>query len=336
MSLAYPFLVRFRYMKLIQAVCKNTVIQGYTQRPNIHALLHLADSSEHFGNLVNISCFPGEAKHRPLKRHARKTNNQGVDKQLLRRINTLQTVRFVINGAFMDTHETITQTLRKIQNISPRIFGTIAPVSLIAQKGGIGYDGEELPCAIPYIQCLRMGLKIKQADLPSFAPVWAKPSTWIRGALKQIYNTNPRSHLPPTLGAFRITYYKRITFVSLQETGSGEKYHVFKTNNMAEFQGGLCGKIISFFKANICGILDYFILIQPLYFHHRDRVLDSSVWRIGATSISATDMPVVVPLMYLEHVHPMFIPYAPIEDAHGNSIPQEELIWRNDWYTRRY
>lgn len=326
-------LTYLRYLRLAPALSK-TGSMGFTQRPNVHAMLHLVQSSQDYSTLVNVCCSPGESKHRPLKRHARKTNNQGVDKQLLRRINTLQTVRFVINGAFMDTHETVTTTLRRIQNVSPRIFGSIAPISLVAEKGGLACNGQELPCAIPDIRCLRMGLQIKQADLPSYAPTWAAPSTWIRGALDQIYNTSPQSKLPPTMCAFRLTYYKRISFVSLR--GDSERYHVFKRDNMAQFQGGLQGRIINFFQANILGASDYFCLVHPLIYHGVDRVMKSTIWKIGAMTISSDHMPVVVPLMYLEHIHPMFVPYAPVEETDTASIKSSEFVWRNDWYTRRF
>lgn len=332
LELTSCILTECRFCRLVQAVCKAGAA-GYTQRPNLHVLLHLAQTSRDYGNLVNVCCSPGEAKHRPLKRHARKTNNQGVDKQLLRRINTLQTVRFTLDGAFEDDPiwKPITESLRWMQQVTPRVFGPIAPISLIAQKGGLDRNGDELPCAIPNINCLRMGLQIKKAELPDYAPTWAAPSTWIRRALNQIYGTNPSTALPPNMGAFRLTYYKRISFVSKSQSNR-DHFHVFKTQNMVRFQGGLYGRIISFFVANIYGVADYFCLINPLVFHANDRVMQSSIWRIAGTD-KDHDMPVVVPLMYLEHEHPMFVPYAPVEQV---TKPPQEQFWQNDWYTRHY
>lgn len=62
--------------------------------------------------------------------------------------------------------------------------------------------------------------------------------------------------------------------------------------------------------------------------------MQSTVWKIGAAT---NDMPIVVPLMYLEHVYPIFIPFSsvPVKER-SDSIPEHEYVWKNDCYTRRY
>lgn len=307
-------------------------METYTQRPNVHAMYHLLGTAQSFGTLVNVSCSTGETKHKPIKAHAKRTNNTGVDKQLLRRINTMQTVRFTLDGAFADTHPAITDMLHLIQKTSPRIFGSVAPINLLAEKGGIDEHGEPYPSAIPSISCLRLGVRIKLKDQYEFTPLWACEGTWLRNALEAIYATNPTSRLPPGLPAFRLGYYKRLTFVSMRED---LRFHVFRTDDIVQFEGGLYGKVVCFFVAHICGISDYFCMVHPIVFHDADPVLQSSIWRITGMKHVPGDMPVVVPLMYLEHKHPYFIPYAPTTLS-KNRIMKHELLWKNEWYTRRY
>lgn len=127
------FLFTSRYDKLVHAIIKtNTDTHSgshqYKNRPNVHAMFHLLRTAQDYGTLVNVCCSTGETKHKPIKAHARKTNNQCIDKQLLRQINTIQSVRFVVNGAYKDTHASITAQLRLIQQTTPRIFGAIAPI----------------------------------------------------------------------------------------------------------------------------------------------------------------------------------------------------------------
>lgn len=153
-------------------------------------------------------------------------------------------------------------------------------LGLLAEKGGLDENGEEYPCAIPSVKCLRLGVKIKQQDLPSYAPMWAKSGTWIRGALEHIYASNPMSRLPPGLPPFRLFYYRRFSFISASEREEGERFHVFKTDNIIEFQGGLYGQLISIFSANILDISDFFCLVYPLTFNRMDEVLNVSVWKV--------------------------------------------------------
>lgn len=148
----------------------------------------------------------------------------------------------------------------------------------MAQKGGLDENGEEYPCAVPSIHCLRLGLKIKNRDLPSYAPAWAESNGWIRSAIEQIYAMSPTTVLPPGIPPFRLFYYKRISFVSKEEPS--ERFHVFKTDSIVSFQGGLYGQIINFFYAKIFDICDFFCLIHPLIFHQMDHNLGVSVWKL--------------------------------------------------------
>lgn len=312
-----------RYHRIIQAIMEKNV-DLYTQRPNVHAMFHLFNTDERYGTLVNVCCSTGETEHKPLKKHAKQTNNTGVDKQLLRRVNTLQTVRFMLDGAYNDTHLAMADMLRLIQRTSSRIFGAISPMSLLVEKGGIDENGEPHPSAIPSISCLRMGMRIKMKDQESYMPSWAHQGLWIRNALEAIYATNPTSRLPSELPAFKLEYYKRISFVSIREV---EQFHAFKADQVVQFEGGLYGKVICFFIAQICGISDYFCLIHPLQYHNEDPILNCSVWQVSGTTLRDDDTPqaVVVPLMYLEHSYPFFLPYAP-SSLPPDSIGELELM----------
>ena len=48
-----------------------------TTRPNVHGLLHLADTARRYATLLNVNCSTGEAKHRPFKIKASLSNFRG-------------------------------------------------------------------------------------------------------------------------------------------------------------------------------------------------------------------------------------------------------------------
>jgi len=84
--------------------------------------------------------------------------------------------------------------------------------------------------------------------------------------------------------------------------------------HIVHLEGGLYGKIIYIFVANIYSISDYFCLVYPVIFHDTDKSLQSSILQIiGTKHIPGADMLVVVPLMFLTQLYLFFVLYAPIE-----------------------
>jgi hypothetical protein len=66
--------------------------------PNLHALCHLPEIAINFGTLVNTSVSLKEAVHGLYKRAVLHTNKKDISKDLSKRDNTLQTLRYLLDG----------------------------------------------------------------------------------------------------------------------------------------------------------------------------------------------------------------------------------------------
>ena len=66
--------------------------------PNLHALRHLPEIAINFGTLINTSVSSKEAVHGLYKRVVLHTNKKDISKDLVKRDNTLQTLRYLLDG----------------------------------------------------------------------------------------------------------------------------------------------------------------------------------------------------------------------------------------------
>lgn len=95
--------------------------------PNVHIGLHLKYFAEMYGTLWNIAVLIGEEKHRAFKRHAPSTNHRGIELQLLQKVNIEQTIRFILDDAFVNSHPGITFVLNTLRNDCPNLFDRLLP-----------------------------------------------------------------------------------------------------------------------------------------------------------------------------------------------------------------
>ncbi|KAL7266094.1 hypothetical protein RUND412_011374 [Rhizina undulata] len=86
----------------------------YSQVPNIHLALHYKLDVENYGTTRNSATLLGEEKHKIFNRHAEHTNSKQNDLQLLKAVNTIQTIRFLVNGSFSSSHPLLTHQTRDI------------------------------------------------------------------------------------------------------------------------------------------------------------------------------------------------------------------------------
>jgi hypothetical protein len=76
--------------------------QKYADIPNIHLGLHYSEDIINFATTFNATTVMGEQKHKVFKQHAGHTNSHETDLQLLKLINTTQTIRFLLDDTFPD------------------------------------------------------------------------------------------------------------------------------------------------------------------------------------------------------------------------------------------
>lgn len=85
----------------------------------MHLALHYAKDIENFASTFNATTMLGEQKHKVFKMHAQHTNSHENDLQLLKLINTLQTVRFALDNTFAMSSPALTTQLHSIVNRCP-------------------------------------------------------------------------------------------------------------------------------------------------------------------------------------------------------------------------
>ena len=64
--------------------------------PNLHTFRHLPEIAINFGTLINTSVSSKEAVHGLYKRVVLHTNKKDISKDLAKRDNTLQTLRYLL------------------------------------------------------------------------------------------------------------------------------------------------------------------------------------------------------------------------------------------------
>lgn len=83
-----------------------------------------------------------EQKHKIFKMHFSHTNSKDADLQLIKAINTLQTVRFLLGGVFKTSTSGITQQLREVVQKCPMLRSMFLKTKTFAQDE---LNNNELP-----------------------------------------------------------------------------------------------------------------------------------------------------------------------------------------------
>ena len=66
--------------------------------PNLHINQHHVQNARNFGTLVNTAVGVKEMVHRLFKGSVSKMNKKNIELDFIRRYNTLQTIRYLIDG----------------------------------------------------------------------------------------------------------------------------------------------------------------------------------------------------------------------------------------------
>lgn len=82
------------------ATSNDKTFKNYANMPNIHLGLHYEQDIINFGTSRNATTIMGEQKHKVFKAHAPHTNSRDNDLQLMKMMNTAQTVQFMLDGTF--------------------------------------------------------------------------------------------------------------------------------------------------------------------------------------------------------------------------------------------
>ncbi|UZO10867.1 uncharacterized protein OCT59_002445 [Rhizophagus irregularis] len=71
--------------------------EEFSNLPNLHVLRHLSEHARRFGNLINASVSLKEMVHRIYKSYVPHTNKKNVELDFIKRENTLQSLRYLID-----------------------------------------------------------------------------------------------------------------------------------------------------------------------------------------------------------------------------------------------
>lgn len=93
--------------------------EKYADVPNVHLGLHYAQDIENYATTFNSCMMLGEQKHKIFKQHAAHTNSKDSDFQLLKAINTTQTIRFLLDGAYKLSAPDISKQVRNVVDRCP-------------------------------------------------------------------------------------------------------------------------------------------------------------------------------------------------------------------------
>lgn len=93
--------------------------EKYADVPNVHLGLHYTQDMQNYSTTYNASTMLGEQKHKIFKQHAAHTNSKDSDFQLMKAINTSQTIRFLLNGAYRKSAPGISNQMHEVVDRCP-------------------------------------------------------------------------------------------------------------------------------------------------------------------------------------------------------------------------
>ena len=85
----------------------------FTGLPNLHVNVHLVQHAQNFGTLVNTAVAVKEMMHRIHKARVPRLNCKAVELDLMRRENTEETIRHLVDG-WQDPRFSMTFGLKKL------------------------------------------------------------------------------------------------------------------------------------------------------------------------------------------------------------------------------
>ncbi|CAB5381075.1 unnamed protein product [Rhizophagus irregularis] len=108
-------LLKKRLEQVTEALLK-VFRETFSNLPNLHALHHLPEIARNFGMLVNTSVSLKEAVHGLYKRTVLHTNKKDLSMDLSKRDNTLQTLRYLLDGGLDTRYDEINNFFTNFAN----------------------------------------------------------------------------------------------------------------------------------------------------------------------------------------------------------------------------
>ena len=99
------------------------------KRPNMHVGIHYPAVMAEYGLPSHCNVLIGEDKHREYKLDVYNTNFQNVERDLLESENLRQTVRLLLQDAFIIAEPVLTQLLKELRDECPLLFNKLLPKS---------------------------------------------------------------------------------------------------------------------------------------------------------------------------------------------------------------
>jgi hypothetical protein len=272
----------------------------------------------------------GEAKHKPFKAFIVRTNNRAVDLQLIRIEMERTAIRFTLDGAFRDTHPTVTAMLGRINEVCPQLFIRVSPVSRWIHRMGI--EDDEFIGPLGNASAIRVLNKIKEHQLPEHMPPRASLGSWIRAAVLDHYSKTPATALPASLPAFRVRYFSKVTFLSPATQYLAERVMSFEAGQMFYSTSPVATWCL---EAVVVPTIQetrdvLFLAHQVVPVDEEDPILHQRIYTLSNNRQ-------LVPVCDLRHEYAPYMIYSPasppswMEQQGGRT-----LLWQHEWFTGHY
>ncbi|RPA73014.1 hypothetical protein BJ508DRAFT_314173, partial [Ascobolus immersus RN42] len=275
-----------------------------------------------------------------------------------------------VDGAFDETWPVITQTLQRIQAICPMTFNRIVyskskleerGMSIEAVKAG-RKEAEESKTGILQFASLSSPLVERERDERIF-PAFLKADergAWLRTALINAVQDYPDFRLSHRYMPFRVSYYKRLSFIS-QRRGGYEQETVVKVGrfyayiknqqeitkqNTTNSDHTVLGQLEGLLQFNEGPVPLFFAVFKKLEVIGNDRVIkQATVHRSVRGSEPDYDKYTagfeLVEVERIVHGNEHVMPYKGLDPADNDistsiNTETQQLWWRSPWYTKSY
>lgn len=141
--------------------------------PNMHLGLHYQQDICNYGTSRNVAAMIGEQKHKVHKNHAPHTNSRGTELQLVKSVNMSQTMRFLLDNAYIDNNFQ-TQFQRIVTSCPNLVKKFLGSSSAAANKksGSVDTTGSMFTNIRGVVRVRRVEAKTRDADFLMLKSCW--------------------------------------------------------------------------------------------------------------------------------------------------------------------
>ncbi|KAJ6185889.1 hypothetical protein N7519_007190 [Penicillium mononematosum] len=246
---------------------KGTSFREMQRRPNMHIGIHYADDAELFGVPMNNNTLPGEGKHHDHKELVLTMNGTEVERTLLLEESFRRTLRFYLEGAYLNEDQVTTQTIQDAAMECPLVFRSLFHIDL-PQAGHGHHDSKSsginrlLPEGYSALKLLLpcSGSTIPGFTIPSYLSAVRVRHPFVdslRGAYRDEYNkpyvSDPGKYVP--------RWYKKTSFYHKPT----KKRHTLSIGDFLQYRQQQIGLVLGFFTHELIpGETRVFVYLQPL------------------------------------------------------------------------